>query len=185
MSAPGRSGRPSIVPYAVLAGLCVALGIVGIMLQGKANRALQTIEESKRQYRKMIEISDASVKPRSESEPNTVERTEKWKEMGGYLPTVQRESGIPPQNMPEIREIPEGNLFDKRSGAEWFEYGASITVRSSREQPLQMSQLADFLDRIERKQPLLKTTMFTVTIHEGNEVTGTVEMRYWIRKPAE
>lgn len=176
-------GRTSIVPYAVLAGLCVALGIVGMMLSAKADRALESIEGSKKQYRQMIQISHEAVEAPDSTGPKTVERTEKWKEMGGYLPTAQRESGILPANMPQIREIPEGTLF--KGDGRWAEHGVTITLSTTPEQPLQMSNVAIFLDRIEREQPFLKTTMFTVNVVRGNEAQGEVQMRYWIRKPPE
>lgn len=184
MSAAAKSRRPSIIPYAVLTGLCIALGIVGLMLRGKADRADEVVLASKKQFEAMKQAARVLDHPADPEIPRTVERTEKWKDHLGYLSTVQGESGIMLQNMPSIREAPEGNFY--KGETTWSTFGVSINVKSPPNQPLTMSQMAIFLDRVERDQPFLKSTSLSFAIPEGNVIsTGDIELRYWIRKPPE
>jgi hypothetical protein len=180
MSAAPKAKSP-LMPYAVLALLCAALGIVGLMLKGKADASFTNLAASKDEYRGMVKLREAALVERAAGDPDVEERTEPWEDFLGYLSSVQTKYGIAPKNMPKgFMPTPSSPL----PGGGWTTYGISIDLFGNKEEPLQMRDVTLFLDEVERSKLFLKSATINLRLSEGNTVlSGGVSLQYWIRTP--
>jgi hypothetical protein len=176
-----KKGRSPLLPYAVLLMLCLALGIVGLMLKGKADGSFAKLEASKDEYRGMVKLRHATLVDRPSSEPAVRVLDAPWDDFQGYLAGLQSKYGIAPPQMPRgFVAIPAGPL----PGGGWETRGVRIDVFGPKESPLPMRNLTLFLDELERMQPFLKSTTINLRMSGGDTVAGgDIALHYWLRKP--
>ena len=173
--------RSSFLPYLILVTLCLGLGFAGMMLRRRAEDQLGRLETSKRQYREMIDMQKWARTQTGPPLPEFTELKSEWEGYLEYLPKVQREIGIKPVHMQRFdpqgrRPLPQG---------EWDAYGIRIPLRGTRQDPLKLALVTEFLHRVETERNFLKTTRLTLTLEEGKNIRGASEvtLSYWLKTP--
>jgi hypothetical protein len=159
--------------HILLGGLCLALGMVALLLKRRADETVAvTLKSSVAQYRDMVSLRDKATTPQDRRSPPTQTREQPWTDSYTYLSNLQQKVGIAPNQIPEFRPT-TGTKTDA-----WQAHVLAANLTGG----LEVGKLAQFVRDAEQDKPFLKCTKLTMLLEEGNKIrSGNLEMTYWLR----
>jgi hypothetical protein len=169
----GDSGGP---PVAFLVTGVLALGLAGLVysLYSDAEHALRDLERSKGDYREMVKMEGPIVD---------------WIRRRSKLPSAKDSSEDILQFLDKKRaqaQIPQ-SLFNTQRNAEnkfggWKENSYTITLRGTKESPVQRPWVVDFLGQVETDRPAVKSKSLALAFAGDNFSSVSVTFSTFVRE---
>jgi len=162
---PETKGDSGGSPVAFIVTGVLALGLLGLVyfLYQDADQALRTLARSKGEYHEMVKMESPIVE---------------WIRRRSKLPSAKDSSEDILQYLDKKRaqaQIPQ-NLFNTQRNAEskfagWKENSYTITLRGTKESPVQRPWVVDFLGQVETDRPAVKSKSLALAF-VGNDFTS-------------
>lgn len=150
----------------------MALGGVGFLLYTHVSRHKKILTGLRKEYQDMLEFKKkiADLKRR----------------MGGKIPALSKVEDLPGYFTQKIRDnglaIPGLTPVRPRPWDQWTEYATILEFRGTKESPIVRSKIVDFLSRVEKERPYLKSRDLLLTF-SGNDLSGAnITVSYFQRE---
>jgi hypothetical protein len=174
--APDAKGDSGGSPIAFLITAFLVLGLLGLVyhLYNDAEQALRDLERSKGDYREMVKMEAPIVEwiRRRSKLPSAKDSSE---DILSYLDKKRAQAQIPQ------------SLFGTQKNAEikwsgWKESSYTITLRGTKESPVQRTWVVDFLGQVETDRPAVKSKSLTLAFAGDNFSSVSVTFATFVRE---